>query len=83
MKRDKSAPRPRLSKRDTLAKVFGRPFSWRWFSPFHPPAPLTPVIPPPPPEDEGVSSLEMMQHQQHRDDNRHHHEKNYNDVYLV
>ena len=45
MKRNKGAPRPRLSKREAMANVFGRPFSWRWFSPFHSPTPLTPVIP--------------------------------------
>ncbi|KAH9280333.1 Palmitoyltransferase ZDHHC3 [Echinococcus granulosus] len=82
LKRNKGTPRPRISKRETLANVFGRPFSWRWFSPFHPPAPLTPVVPPPPQESEaseGVSDLEMQSAQQHQ----HRHEDHYDDIYLV
>ncbi|KAL5969849.1 Palmitoyltransferase ZDHHC3 [Taenia solium] len=83
LKRNKGTPRPRISKRETLANVFGRPFSWRWFSPFHPPAPLTPVVPPPPQESEtseGVSDLEMQSAQQHQHRRR---EDHYDDVYLV
>ncbi|VDM35709.1 unnamed protein product [Hydatigera taeniaeformis] len=83
LKRNKGTPRPRISKRETLANVFGRPFSWRWFSPFHPPAPLTPVVPPLPQESEtteGVSDLEMHSSQQHQ---HRHREDHYDDIYLV
>lgn len=96
MKREKGAPRPRLSKRESLANVFGRPFSWRWFSPFHPPAPMTPVIPPPTAiaiqdgetTDGTASDIEMQhQHYHHHYQHHHHHhsghEQKYNDVYLV
>ncbi|KAM7542429.1 hypothetical protein Aperf_G00000011901 [Anoplocephala perfoliata] len=95
IKRDKGAPRPRLSKRESLANVFGRPFSWRWFSPFHPPAPMTPVIPPPTEvaaiqdgeTTDGTASDVEMQHQHYHHYHYHHHhpghEPQYNDVYLV
>nr|VZH95107.1 unnamed protein product [Spirometra erinaceieuropaei] len=45
LKRDKTAARVRISKREALANVFGRPLSWRCLSPFSPPPPLAPVIP--------------------------------------
>ncbi|VDL47119.1 unnamed protein product [Hymenolepis diminuta] len=89
IKRDKGSARPRLSKRESLANVFGRPFSWRWFSPFHPPAPMTPVIPPPTttlPAKDGESStdgtdMEMHYHYNHQAAGGH--EQQYNDIYLV
>uniref|UniRef100_A0A0X3NRU9 Palmitoyltransferase n=1 Tax=Schistocephalus solidus TaxID=70667 RepID=A0A0X3NRU9_SCHSO len=46
LKRDKTAARLRISKREALANVFGRPLSWRCLNPFSPPPPLVPVIPP-------------------------------------
>ncbi|VDO11764.1 unnamed protein product [Rodentolepis nana] len=78
LKRDKGVARPRISKRESLANVFGRPFSWRWFSPFHPPAPLTPVIPPSTTDlgaKDGESSTDGAGTEGH--------EQQYNDVYLV
>uniref|UniRef100_A0A5K3EU13 Palmitoyltransferase n=1 Tax=Mesocestoides corti TaxID=53468 RepID=A0A5K3EU13_MESCO len=77
LKRNKGMARPRISRVEALSIVFGRPFSWRWFSPFHSPGPITPVMPPSPTADgealprpgaEGASSYEMQFQQQRQSD---------------